>query len=254
MFVDTHAHLQWSSFDGDREQALARAAQKGVTRIINVGIDVNGSRKCVELAGKHRGLYVAVGMHPHDASKLDAKTLEVFRKLAEDPKVVAIGEIGLDFYRNLSPRKAQKQAFQAQLQMAQELDLPVVIHDRDAHSDILQTLTMFKGKVGGVMHCFSGNNEYAAKCVDLGFLVSFAGTVTYPNARELHEVARWIDLKSMLLETDCPWLAPQTMRGKRNEPSFVPMIAQRIAELKGLSVEEVATATSANAERIFGLC
>jgi len=253
MFVDTHAHLQWGSFDVDRENALARAKEKRVTRIVNIGFDVAGSLKGVKLAEKHRGLYATVGIHPHDASKLNEKTLDMLRELSASPKVVAIGEIGLDYYRNLSPKEAQKHAFEAQLALAQELKLPVIIHDREAHDDILQTLSKFKGKIRGVMHCFSGSKELAQQCIDLGFLISFAGTVTYPKAHGLHEIAEGIDLKNVLLETDCPWLAPQDMRGKRNEPSFLPMIAQKIANLKRISVEDVAEITTRNAEEILKL-
>lgn len=253
MFVDTHAHLQWASFDNDRENALARAKEKRVTRIVNIGFDVAGSLKGVELAEKYQGLYATVGIHPHNASALNEKTLELLRELSSNPKVVAIGEIGLDYYRNLSPKEVQKQAFETQLALAQELKLPVVIHDREAHNDILQTLLRFKGKIKGVMHCFSGSKEMAQQCIDFGFLISFAGTVTYPKAHGLHEIAEWIDLKNMLLETDCPWLAPQDVRGKRNEPSFLPMIAQKIANLKRISVDDLAETTTRNAEEILNL-
>ena len=161
---------------------------------------------------------------------------------------MAIGEIGLDYYRNLSPKRVQKQAFETQLALAQELKLPVVIHDREAHDDILQTLSKFKGKIRGIMHCFSGSKEMAQQCIDLGFHISFAGNVTYPKAHRLREIVKGIDLKDMLLETDCPWLAPQTMRGKRNEPSFLPMIAKEIANLKHISVAYLAETTTRNAK------
>jgi TatD DNase family protein len=253
MFVDTHAHLQWSSFEDDREQVIARAAEKGVTRIVNIGFDVKGSIKGVALAEKYEGLYATVGIHPHDANKLDIKSIEVLRGLCDNHKVVAIGEIGLDYFRNLSPRPVQKEAFEKQLDLAQELDLPVVVHDRDAHNDVLEVLSNFKGKIRGIMHCFSGNKEYAKQCIDLGFLISFAGPVTYTKAHDLHEVAHWIDVKNVLLETDCPFLAPQTMRGKRNEPSFLPLTAQRIAELKNMKIEDLARATTLNAEKFLDL-
>ncbi len=253
VFVDTHAHLQWASFDNDREYVLAKAKEKSVTRIVNIGFDVPGSLKGVELAGKHEELYATVGIHPHNASRVNMKTLDTLRELSADPKVVAIGEIGLDYYRNLSPKDAQKQAFETQLALAQELKLPVIIHDREAHDDIIQTLSKFNGKIKGVMHCFSGSKQMAQQCIDLGFLISFAGPVTYPKAYELQEIAKWIDLKNVLLETDCPWLAPQEMRGKRNEPSFLPIIAQKIANLKRISVEGLAEITTKNAKEILKL-
>ena len=253
MFVDSHAHLQWRSFDNDLKAVLERAKEKRVTRIVNIGFDLAGCLKGVELADNHKGLYATVGIHPHDANTLNQKTMDKLRELAGNPKVVAIGEIGLDYYRNLSPREVQKRAFETQLALAQELGLPVVIHDREAHDDILQSLLRFKGKITGVMHCFSGSKEMAQQCLELGFIISFNGTVTYPKNRELREIAKWIDLKNILIETDCPFLTPQEVRGKRNEPSFLPMIAQEIANLRGISVDDLAEATTRNAEETLKL-
>lgn len=253
LFVDTHAHLQWESFDSDRDSVLVRAREKGVNRIVNIGFDVAGSVKGIQLAERHKWLFATVGIHPHSASKFNEKLLSTLRELAAKPEVVAIGEIGLDYYRNLSPKYAQTQAFEAQLALAQERNLPVIIHDREAHDDILQTLSRFKGKIRGVMHCFSGSKELAQRCIGLGFLISFAGNVTYPKAYELQAIAKWIDPKNVLLETDCPWLAPQGMRGKRSEPSFLLLTAQKIAELKRMSVGDLAEITTRNAERILKL-
>lgn len=253
MFVDTHAHLQWTSFDNDREKVLERAKENLLTRIVNIGFDITGSLKGIELSEKYQGLYATVGIHPHNANALDENSMDKLRELATNPKVVAIGEIGLDYYRNLSPKAIQKRAFETQLSLAQELNLPIVIHDREAHDEILQVLLRFEGKIKGILHCFSGSKEMAQRCIDLGFLISFAGTVTYPKAQELRKIAKWIDLKNMLLETDCPWLAPQEMRGKRNEPSFLPIIAREIANLKNISVEELAEATTRNAEDLLKL-
>lgn len=222
-------------------------------RIINIGFDVNGSRKAIELAEKHKGLYAIVGIHPHNASQLNENILDKLRKLSENPKVIAIGEIGLDYYRNLSPREAQEKAFEAQLFLAEELGLPVVIHDREAHANTIEMLSKFKGKINGIMHCFSGSREMAEQCVRFGFYISFAGPVTFPNAHKLQEIVKWIDLNKILLETDSPWLAPQTMRGKRNEPAFLPFTATKIAKLKGISVDELSEATTENAKRIFQL-
>jgi TatD DNase family protein len=253
IFVDTHAHLQWASFDSDRKAVLERAEEKSVARIVNIGFDVAGSAKGVKLAENHNGLYATVGIHPHSANTLSKKIVDKLRDLAANPKVVAIGEIGLDYYRNLSPREVQKQALEIQLALAEELELPVVIHDREAHEDILQTLLRFKGKIKGIMHCFSGSKEMAQHCIELGFKISFNGTITYPKNHELREIAEWINLKSILLETDCPWLAPQDMRGKRNEPSFLPMIAREIANLKRISVDDIAETTTRNAEETLKL-
>jgi TatD DNase family protein len=253
MLVDTHAHLQWTSFDKDREKVLIRAREAQVNCIVNIGFDIEGSIKGVKLAEQYRELYAAVGIHPHNAVELDQNVLNKLRELSKNPKVVAIGEIGLDYYRNLSSREAQKKAFEAQLFLAEELGLPVVIHDREAHRDVLEILSRFKGKIKGIMHCFSGSKDVAEQCIKLGFLVSFAGNVTYPNARNLHQTAKWIDLRKTLLETDSPWLPPQEMRGKRNEPSFLPLTAKKIASLKGICLHELAQATTKNAEAIFKL-
>jgi len=251
MLIDTHAHLQWASFDKDREKVIDRARKVDVKHIVNIGFDLDGSRKAIELAKKHRGLYATVGIHPHNASQLNEAVLDRLAKLSENPKVVAIGEIGLDYHRNLSPRDAQKKAFEAQLLLAENLGLPVAIHDREAHADTLKMLSKFKGKIKGIMHCFSGSKEMAEQCIRLGFHISFAGPVTFPNSHRLQQMAKWIDLDKILLETDSPWLAPQNMRGKRNEPTFLPFIAEKIANLRGISLDALAEATTENAKEIF---
>jgi TatD DNase family protein len=253
MFVDTHAHLQWRSFDKDRTLVIKRAKKADVARIVNVGFDIDNCNKAIELAKKNKGLYATVGIHPHNASQLNEKTLKELKKLLKNPVVVAFGEIGLDYYRNLSPKEIQKQAFINQLSLASEYDLPVVIHNRDATSDILTIISKFKNKITGIMHCFSGDKDFAKKSIQLGFLISFAGTVTYSKAQNIQETAKWINLENMLIETDCPWLAPQSMRGKRNESSYLPSIAQKIADLKQLTVKEVADATTENAQKIFNI-
>jgi TatD DNase family protein len=253
MLVDTHAHLQWASFGKDREKVISRARKVDVKYIVNIGFDLNGSKEAIELAEKHRGLYATVGIHPHNASQLNENVLDKLRKLSENPKVVAVGEIGLDYYRNLSSRDAQKKAFEAQLFLAEELGLPVVIHGREAHADTLEMLSKFKGRIKGIMHCFSGSREMAEQCIKSDFYISFAGPVTFPNSHKLHEIVKGIDLNKILLETDSPWLAPQEMRGKRNEPAFLLFIGKKIAKLKGISVDELAEATTENAKEIFQL-
>jgi TatD DNase family protein len=253
MLVDTHAHLQWASFDKDREKVISRARKAGVEHIVNIGFDLEGSRKAVELAEKYNGLYATVGIHPHNANQLNQNVLDELRKLSENPKVVAIGEIGLDYYRNFSPRESQKKAFEYQLFLAEELKLPVVIHNREAQTDSLKILSKFERKMEGIMHCFSGNIEMAEWCVKSNFFISFAGPVTFPNSHELRRIAKWTDLNKILLETDSPWLAPQNKRGKRNEPAFLLFIAKKIAEIKGISVDELAEATTENAREVFQL-
>jgi TatD DNase family protein len=253
MLVDTHAHLQWASFDRDREKVVDRAQKADVKYIVNIGFDLDGSREAVKLAEKHDGLYATVGIHPHNASQLNENIMDELRKLSGNRKVVAIGEIGLDYYRNLSPKEAQRKAFEAQLLLAEELELPVVIHNREAHAETLEMLLEFEGRITGVMHCFSGSREMAQQCIKLGFYISFAGPVTFPNSHKLHEIVKWINLNKVLLETDSPWLAPQDVRGKRNEPSFLPYIARRIAMLKETPLGKLAEATTKNAKQIFQL-
>lgn len=251
MLVDSHAHLQWASFNKDLEDVLDRAAREGVENVVNVGFDFDGSRKGIELADKYNELYAAVGFHPHVANQLDDNILDELEKLSENRKVVAIGEVGLDYYRKLSPIEVQWRTFITQLSLAEKLDLPVIVHNREAHADVVKALSKFKGKIRGVMHCFSGSKDMARQCIKLGFYISFAGAVTYPNSRGLREVVQWIDLNRILLETDCPWLAPQDVRGKRNEPAFLVFTARKIAELKKISLEGLASATMANTNELF---
>lgn len=251
MLVDSHAHLQWASFSKDLEDVLDRAVREGVENVVNVGFDFDGSRKGIELADRYNELYAAVGFHPHVANQLNDNILDELEKLSENRKVVAIGETGLDYYRKLSPIEVQRRAFITQLSLAEKLDLPVIVHNREAHADIVKALSKFKGKIRGVMHCFSGSKDMARQCIKIGFYISFAGSVTYPNSRRLRDVVQWIDLSRILLETDCPWLAPQDVRGKRNEPAFLIFTARKIAELKKISIDELASATMVNTNELF---
>jgi TatD DNase family protein len=253
MFVDTHAHLQWGRFDRDREKVINRARNANVKRIVNVGFDVMGSIKGIELAEKNKGLYATVGIHPHNASSLNEAVLDNLRKLSKNPKVVAIGEIGLDYYRTLSPKEAQKNAFEAQLFLAEELKLPVIVHNREADDDTLEILSKFSGRIKGILHCFSGDLKMAEQCVKHNHYLSVAGPVTFPNSHNLQKIVRWVDLSYLLLETDSPWLAPQSMRGKRNEPAFLVYVAKKIAKLKGISMTELAEATTENSKKILAL-
>lgn len=253
MLVDSHAHLQWDSFDNDRDAVIRRAVNAGVEKIVTIGFDLEGSRKGVALANQHPNVYATVGLHPHNAEHFDQTVLEGLKRMADDPKVVAIGETGLDYYRNLASKQAQQAAFTAQLLLAEELQLPVVIHDREAHAGILTALPEFKHGLRGVMHCFSGSTEMALQCIAMGFYVSFAGTVTFPNARRLRQTVGRLGLDAVLVETDCPWLAPQPVRGTRNEPAFVAYTVAAIARVKKTSLDEVAAATATNARDVFAL-
>jgi TatD DNase family protein len=250
MLIDSHAHLEMKEFDHDREKVFERARQAGVGFVITVGTNLVLSRKAVELAERHENIYATVGIHPHDVVNTDNKTFDTLLELAQWKKVVAYGEIGLDFFRNISPQEKQIDMFGRQLEMAKELKLPVIIHDRDAHE---QTLKMVKASSirCGVFHCFSGDYNMARQCIDLGFCISIPGVVTYDKAKTIQDVVRYVPLSSILLETDAPYLAPIPYRGKRNEPSFIIHTAKRVAELKGVSLEEVAEATTKNAKSLF---
>lgn len=254
VLVDTHAHLQTSRFDSDRAAVIAAAFADGVGRLVVPGVDVESSRAAITLAAGYPGrVFAAVGTHPHDAHTLDAAALEAERELARSPEVVAIGEIGLDFYRDLSPRDEQRAALVAQLTLARDLGLPVILHNRDSHTELVALLRSHGEGVGGVFHCFIGNQAMARDALDLGFYLSFAGPLTYPRNTELAEVAAWAPLDRLLVETDSPYLAPQPFRGKRNEPRHVTVTARRLAELRGLSYEEVAQVTTRNAAALFHL-
>ncbi len=253
MLIDSHAHLNFSQFKNDRDQVIRRALSAGVTTIINVGTDLASSEDSVALAHRYPSVYAAVGIHPHDASQLSPKALDRLAALARADKTVAIGEIGLDFYRDLSPRDQQRKAFRQQIRLAIDLHMPVVVHDRDAHAEVLEILKEEQAhRAGGVLHCFSGDIHMARQVLDMGFFISFAGPITYGGEKK-KTIARQIPLENMLVETDCPFLTPVPHRGKRNEPAYVRYVAEKIAELRGCSFEDVAEATSLNAMRVFGI-
>jgi TatD DNase family protein len=259
--VDTHAHLDSPRFDADRHAVIRRATAAGVVAIVTIGADLVSSQRAVELSGQYSAIYAAVGIHPHDARKLDGTTISHLRDLAQGSKVVAIGEIGLDFYRDLSPRDTQRRAFQAQLAWAAKLGKPVIIHDRDAHDEIMEVLAGWVAGLRhsplatrpGVLHTFSGDLSMAERAIDLGFYISISGPVTYKNARQLPEIIRALPLDRLLVETDCPFLTPHPHRGKRNEPAYVRLVAEQIAKLRSMPFDELAMATTANARRLFDL-
>jgi TatD DNase family protein len=253
MTIDSHAHLEMKEFDGDREAVIARATAAGLTAIITVGTTIPDCKKAVELARLHPPVYAAVGIHPHEVKRIDAGTYDALRVLAQQEKVVAIGEIGLDFFYDHSPREVQLRRFAEQLDLALELDLPVIIHDREAHAETLRILQQHRGRLRGVLHCFSGDAAMARECLEMGFYLSVAGPVTYKKAEQLRAVVREIPLERLLVETDCPYLAPQPWRGKRNEPAYVMETARCLAGIRGVAAGEMERLTEENARRLFGL-
>lgn len=273
MLIDAHCHLDDEQFTNDLDAVIVRAAEAGVTAIITAGADVESSRAAVALADKYDIVYAAVGIHPHHAGSLNG--LEEIRTLAQERKVVAIGEIGLDFHYDVanhhgassnsnvsrsyprddlrSPsREMQERNFIAHLDLAEELARPVVIHDRDAHREVLDILKRRKGKPRGMLHCFSGDLELAQQAIDLGYYISFAGPVTFQNARRLQEIARTLPLERIVIETDAPYLSPHPQRGKRNEPANVAQVAAKIAEIKSTEFAQVQTVTAKNCHTLFG--
>jgi len=253
--VDSHAHLDGGQFKEDLDEVVHRATANGVEYILTVGCDLESSRQSIDLALRYPNIYAAVGIHPHDAETANDAALDQLREMAQSvDKVVAIGETGLDFFRDRSPRPVQRDAFRRQIRLARELQLPLIIHDRDAHDEVIEILRAEKAsEVGGVLHCFSGNLAMAKQCVEMGFYISFPGTLTYPKNDELRAIARALPIDVTLVETDCPYLSPQPWRGKRNEPAYVRATAELLAELKGLTFEDVARVTSLNTHRLFGI-
>ena len=251
MFIDSHAHIQLSQFNRDRDAVLKRAHEAEVSSILVIGFDMETSLDAVELAEKHTHIYATVGMHPHDAKDLTPDVLRTFCELAAHPKVLALGEMGLDYYRNLSPRPVQKAAFEQQLDLAEELQMPIIIHNRDAYIDILPILEARQGRVRGVLHCFTGDVKLMQRSLAIGFHIGIGGIVTYPNAKGVQAVAKEVPEDRLLIETDCPWLAPQSRRGKRNEPAYVRAVAEKIANLRGTSIETIGEITTENFSTVF---
>ena len=252
MLIDAHCHLDDEQFANDLGAVLARATDAGVQTIITAGADVESSRAAVALAQEHENIYAVVGVHPEHAATFDDAVLNAIRALASQRQVVGIGEIGLDFYWTQNPpRAAQERALIAQMDLAQELGKPVVIHDRDAHDAIIAIIQRRGGKPRGILHCFSGDLDMARRAIDLGFYISFAGNLTFKNARQLQEIARALPLERLVIETDAPYLSPQ--RGARNEPANVARVAEKIAELKNIETSVVEQATTRNSQLLFGL-
>ena len=255
MLFDSHAHLNDERFDEDREELINSLKAKGVDLVLNPGACIETSKRSVELANKYDFIYAAVGVHPHDVGEMTEDDIETLRKLAlENEKVKAIGEIGLDYYYDNSPREIQKKWFKRQIELANELKLPIIIHDRDAHGDTFEIIKNTKSpEIGCVLHCYSGNVELAKEYVKMGCYISIPGTVTFKNNKKTREVAKEIPLEYLLIETDSPYMAPEPHRGKRNDPSLVQFVADKIAQEKGISYEQVCEATKENAKRFFNI-
>ncbi|MBM7694791.1 TatD DNase family protein [Peribacillus deserti] len=254
MLFDTHAHLNAEQFNEDLTEVIQRAKAEGVSQIVVVGFDRPTINRAMELAETYDFIYAAVGWHPVDAIDMTEEDLKWIEELAAHPRVVALGEMGLDYHWDKSPKEIQKEVFKKQIRLAKKVQLPIIIHNRDATADIVEILKEENAEeVGGIMHCFSGSAETAKECVNMNFYISLGGPVTFKNAKKPKEVAQEIPLDKLLIETDCPYLAPHPNRGKRNEPAYVKLVAEQIAEIKGISLEEVAEATTLNARKIFGI-
>lgn len=253
MLIDTHVHLDDARFNEDRESVIARAQEAGVEAFITIGCDLATSQAAVRLADQHPGVYASVGVHPHEVRHIGDGWFDEFRRLAQSRKVVAYGEIGLDYHYNHSSPKEQRERFREQIQLARELALPVIIHTREAQEDTVKILREERASdIGGVLHCFSGDAWLAKDALDLGFYLSFSGIVTFHNATVLREIAKTVPLDRLLIETDCPYLAPIPYRGKRNEPAYVAHVAKQLTAIHPtLTLEDIAQNTTRNAKRLF---
>ena len=250
MLFDTHAHLNDEAFDEDRDQLLATFCDAGVGWVLNAGCSLESSKESIALAEKYHWIYASVGSHPDIADEVNADVLEAYRQMCRHPKVKAIGEIGLDYHYETIHRDEQKRAFRAQMALAQELNMPVIVHERDAHEDGMAIVKEFPG-VTGVFHCYSGSAEMARQLVDLGWYIGFTGVLTFKNARKAVETAASIPIERILLETDCPYMAPEPFRGGRCHPGLLSYMAKKLAEIRGLSEEEVIRITTENAKRMY---
>ncbi|MCY3781056.1 MAG: TatD family hydrolase [Chloroflexi bacterium] len=258
--IDTHCHLNFTSYADDRMEVLARASDAGVKLIIIPAIDLPSCNQAIELAGQHDGVYAAVGVHPNSCGEFAQSHVDELRAFSRHQDIVAIGEIGLDYYWDKCPKPTQHSALEAQLELAADLELPVILHNREAASDLMaileawapQTASSLRGRLGA-LHSFSASLETAQRAIDLGFFIGFTGPVTYKKADELRAIATSLPQDRIIIETDGPFLAPQERRGKRNEPAYLPFINRKLAELHGVSAEEMAQRTTANAKRLFAL-
>ena len=248
---DSHAHYTDKAFNDDRENMLGSLRESGICGVINCGADIESSVFSVELANKYDYIYAACGIHPEEADKIPENYIEILKNLARNEKCVAIGEIGLDYYWRQDTKEKQKELFEKQILLSKELDLPIIVHDREAHGDTLEILKKHKPK--GVLHCFSGSPETAEEILKLGMYIGLGGALTFKNARKAVEVAQMLPLDRLLLETDCPYMAPVPFRGKRNYSGYIPYIAEKVAEIKGIDPQTVLDITSENAKKLFDL-
>lgn len=248
---DTHAHYDDEKFDFDRDETLKRIHNEGVKLIINCGCDLKSSRESISLAEKYDFMYAAVGIHPENITENSLEQLCIIRELAANKKVVAIGEIGLDYYWDNTKKQEQKELFRAQTQLANELSLPVIIHDREAHGDTLDIIRELKPQ--GVLHCFSGSTQMAQEALKAGMYIGFGGALTFKNARKVIEVAQIVPMDRFLFETDCPYMSPVPMRGKRNESPYIAYVAEKMAQIKGITAQEAADIATENGKRLFNL-
>ena len=251
--IDSHAHLDMKDFKNDFDRVLSRALDGGIRHIVTIGIDLNSSRAALELAENYEFISSTIGFHPHAADRVTEELLKQIAGLAQNENIVAWGEIGLDFFKKYSHIENQVEAFQQQLKLAQDYDLPVIIHEREAHQESYEILKEKHPSHKGVIHFFSGDYEWAMKFIDMGYFISIPGTVTYPKAEQVRDVATRIPLERLLIETDCPFVAPVPKRGKRNEPLYVSYVAEEIARLRDLDLETLALTTLENAVNLFGL-
>jgi TatD DNase family protein len=253
-FVDSHAHLDDERFNEDREELINSLYENGIETVLNPGADLNTSKAAVELADKYSFIYAAVGCHPHDSKFMNDETMNIFRELAKNKKVIGIGEIGLDYYYDNSDRDTQRIWFREQIRLAKELDIPYIVHDRDAHEDVFKIMKEehYSG-TRGILHCYSSSVEMAREFVKLGFYISLGGPVTFKKAKTSKLVAKEIPLDRLLIETDCPYLTPEPFRGKRNEPKYVKYVAEEIAAIKEVSIDVIAEKTSENFRKLFCL-
>lgn len=253
MIFDSHAHYDDEQFDSDRDSLLEEICLSGIKRIVNVASDIKSSYKCIHLSEKYDWIYASVGIHPEFADRVNDESIGELSSLLNKDKVVALGEIGLDYYYDDVPRDVQRRAFERQLELSVQKNVPVIIHDRDAHGDTLSIVKSFGGKVRGIMHCFSGSKEFAEEMLKLGFYISFSGSVTFKNAKNLAEAAQVIPDDRILAETDCPYLAPVPHRGKRNSSLYLPDTIRHLAELRSVSFEQMCKITYENACRVFNI-
>ena len=252
MLFDSHAHLDDRKFDSDRHETIAALNKSGISYFVNIGADIKSSESSVELAEKYDFIYAAVGVHPYDAETVTDQLIEKLRTMAQNKKVVAIGESGLDYHYEDADKEVQKKAFIKHIELANELDMPIIVHNRDSHKDMMDILRQYRPK-NAIIHCYSGSAEMAKELIKMGYYISFSGTVTFKNAKKVQEAVCEVPLDKLLAETDSPYLCPEPERGKRNDPSKMRYTVEKLAEIKGVTFEEMARITTDNAKRVYNI-